>query len=701
MGLRRGKIRSICLVVVLSLIQFSSSSAICNSQIVTNGIYDLRNIDKNSDFCLTMNGSWEFYPGSFLDPTGKNIDTITHTYAFVPSIWSSLKGLPKPEGTGYGTYRCRVLLPPDYHNTLGFNIPPFETSYEMSINGSPVSSNGKPGKNKNENIPDYKPRFIKYTPSSDTLEILIKTANFEVRNGGFWLPMKIGTYHVIQKSFSETWIFSTINSTILFTIFLFSVFIFLQNPKNKRPLVFSLLVLPLALRPLFSSPYLITLFDDITWSFIFRAKYINLFILLTCGTWFVHLRYPSRFSAIGLRVVTIVFAILIPSVFILNTKIISYSDLVINSLALLIVGYAFIMSLLKTKKWKPLDVLYSLSVLLIVFGVCSDIRLSAGIEDFTNIFISSFTFMIYALIQSSMMIKEWMSNSKEKEKLYNKSEDLMKTLEKRIEERTGELSKKNTEIEKQNYFIVEQNKKLTETIKVKNRIFSVIAHDLRSPIVNILYGLNLIKEDKSGDEKEFLANMCIKNSKMAINLLENMLIWGSEQNDHINYSPDIYDIADIILTNMSIFKENADKKNIKLNFTQIGTSKGWFDKDLVDIIIRNLISNSIKFTGHNGRVNITVKGNEKSDEGLVLKIADNGIGMSMEKLDAFFSGKTISSTFGTDSEKGTGIGLKLVYDLVKISHGTITAESTPSIGTVFIIFLPGKSKAILQNLTYN
>ena len=92
-----------------------------------------------------------------------------------------------------------------------------------------------------------------------------------------------------------------------------------------------------------------------------------------------------------------------------------------------------------------------------------------------------------------------------------------------------------------------------------------------------------------------------------ISLLENMLVWGRDQEDKIKFSPERRDLADIILTNLSIFKETSDKKEISVNFTQVGNSIAFFDKDLLDIIIRNLLSNAVKYTPTGGRISILLK----------------------------------------------------------------------------------------------
>ena len=180
---------------------------------------------------------------------------------------------------------------------------------------------------------------------------------------------------------------------------------------------------------------------------------------------------------------------------------------------------------------------------------------------------------------------------------------------------------------------------------------------------------------------------------MVIGLLENMLAWGRGQEEKIKYSPDFYDLASIILTNLSIYKETSDRKDISVNFTQRGNSTGYFDKDLLDIVIRNLLSNAVKYTYRGGRISILVKEKPVKNEGLMLKICDNGIGVSEEKQKKLFSQSEVESTPGTENEKGTGLGLKLCYELVRLNHGEISIESKEGEGTCFIIDIPNSKPA--------
>jgi signal transduction histidine kinase len=285
----------------------------------------------------------------------------------------------------------------------------------------------------------------------------------------------------------------------------------------------------------------------------------------------------------------------------------------------------------------------------------------------------------------------------EKERLQIELEFLNRNLEQIINERTIELKTRNEEIEKQSKKIALQNKQLTETLQLKNKIFSLIAHDLRSPVVNILYMLNLLKEEEFKEKYDTFANSSIQYAQMVINLLENMLVWGRGQEDKIKYSPAKHDLANLILTNLSIFKETSDRKDIAVNFTQIGSSVAYCDKDLIDIVIRNLLSNAVKYTQRGGRISILLKDKSIEGEGIMLKVCDNGIGIPTTKQKYLFTMTEIESTPGTENEKGTGLGLKLCQELVKINRGTIEVESKEREGTCFIITLPEQAVPVTMN----
>ena len=663
---------------------------------VDKGVLDLRHIEQGDMFSVKMNGEWEFYFSKFLyGEPGHISDTLTpDCYGTVPGYWAEYsvdgKNLPR---FGYGTYRAVILLPDGYRDRLGFDMPVFDTSYEIALNGVTTARNGTPARSRAESIPAYEPLFFSYVPNNDTIELLIRVSNYEHRRGGFWLPLKVGTFHTIQTNFSNQWFISIAVTGMLFAAFIFFFTFYLYDRKNHKLLMFSLLALSLALRPFLSTPYLISIVDVTNWNLIVKGEYILLYLTVTSGAWLAYYIYPT--SWFRKTALAVDFAFLAGAILVISTPayIFSYTVWIMQALALMVLTYALVMSLRGLLKKNWIDIIYFVAIIALGAGAIADIMLSNGLEENQQIYILSFMMMVFVFVQAALLIREWVNSGRERVKLALQLEELNRSLEDRVEERTKELKTKSMELNARNEQIALQNKKLSETIHLKNKVFSVIAHDLRSPVVNILYTLHLLREEKDGDKTEAMANSCIQYSQMLISLIENMLVWGREQEDMIRFAPSENDLADIVLTNISILKDSADRKNISLNFTQVGKAVGWIDRDLIDIVVRNLLSNAIKYTNPGGKVTISVKEQEKNNAGVVIKICDNGVGISEERQRKLFTGAEIDTTTGTDSEKGTGIGLKLVHELVTISKGTISVESKLENGSCFTVSLPSAAPA--------
>jgi signal transduction histidine kinase len=355
-------------------------------------------------------------------------------------------------------------------------------------------------------------------------------------------------------------------------------------------------------------------------------------------------------------------------------RIFSYMTFIIYPLLIFIIIYALVQNVRGILKKNFIDYVYFLAIFLLSAAAIHDVRVSLGKEGASRLFTYICT-CAFVFLQAALLLYKWVKAYSEKERLQSELEYLNRNLEILVNERTQETNKRKEEIEKQNIRIAFQNKQLSETIQLKNRIFSLIAHDLRSPVVNILYMLNLLKEEEYKEKYNSFATASIQYAQQVISLLENMLVWGRGQEDKIKFSPERRDLADIVLTNMSIFKETADKKEISVNFTQIGNSKAYFDKDLLDIIIRNLLSNAVKYTPRGGRISILLKDKTLTGEGIVLKICDNGIGIPRIKQKYLFAATEVESTPGTENEKGTGFGLKLCHELVTINNGKISVKA--------------------------
>jgi signal transduction histidine kinase len=654
------------------------------------GVLDLRNISNSDSFVLSLNGEWEFYWKEMLKPSDFKVPLSKPYYGIVPSYWTDYPVEKiKTEKFGYATYRLIILLPASFRKSLGLDLPVFDSSYELYLNGNLMGGNGLPGKSAEETKPGYKKNFYGFIPQTDSVEIIINVANYDHRRGGFWLPARFGTSHEVMKRLANNWAGELAVMSLLmgFTVFFF--FFFIISPKDKIMGFFSLAAFGLAIRPLFTSHYIILDIFDIPWVWIVRMEYIGLYIIIIAFLWFILNIYPSKFFNVIVWILTLIFSLFLILTLFLPVKIFSYSVKIYYPSVVLLFAYALYRSFLGLTKKNTLDIIYFLAFSLLVAGGINDIAVASGKSGNNTGYLLTYFIVLFVFIQAGLLLVKWVNDYNERKKLQNDLAFINKNLELLVDQRTQELTLRNAEIEKQNIMIATQNQKLSETIQVKNRIFSVIAHDLRAPVVNILYSLHLLKEKEYKEEYDTFVDSGINYAQNVIRLLENMLVWGRGQEDRIKVSPVKYDLADIVLTNLSIFKEIADKKDIPLHFTCGIISMAFFDKDLMDIIIRNLLSNAIKYTPRGGKITIFLNDEVSAESHFnILKICDTGIGIPESKLKEFFESGETESTLGTENEKGTGLGLKLCNELIKLNNGNLHIDSREGQGTCIRIAVP-------------
>jgi signal transduction histidine kinase len=234
-----------------------------------------------------------------------------------------------------------------------------------------------------------------------------------------------------------------------------------------------------------------------------------------------------------------------------------------------------------------------------------------------------------------------------------------------------EIERKNGELEKIN--------------QTKEKLFSIIAHDLRSPIAQLKGSLDLLNHEYISPEK--FAEMALRISDhvdQLHNTLDNLLRWSLSQLQGITAHPEKTELASIINDRFSILQQKMEEKNISLVINDLQQTV-WVDPDHLRLIVRNLLSNAIKYSYRNGNILVT----SRSENDLVtLIIEDHGIGMSEGMRKDIFHPDIIYSKPGTENEKGTGLGLRLCKEFVEKNNGRISVESEENMGSRFFVSLP-------------
>ncbi|NLF41668.1 MAG: HAMP domain-containing histidine kinase, partial [Bacteroidales bacterium] len=235
------------------------------------------------------------------------------------------------------------------------------------------------------------------------------------------------------------------------------------------------------------------------------------------------------------------------------------------------------------------------------------------------------------------------------------------------------------------------NKQIEEKNKVRDKLFSVISHDLRSPFSGIVGLADIIQSELDTLSKEELmeyVTLIQKTSKQSLEVFENLLHWGRIQSGKINpvfTSVNLHDVTDRISV---FFSNNMKLKNLSLenNIDLNCIVKG--DADLIEIVIRNIISNAIKFSFSGGKI---ILKSQKNMTEIIICITNFGTPIPEENLDKLFSINRNISTRGTFNEKGTGLGLFLCKEMMELNEGKIWIQSSNSQSTTFCLLFPIKS----------
>ena len=238
--------------------------------------------------------------------------------------------------------------------------------------------------------------------------------------------------------------------------------------------------------------------------------------------------------------------------------------------------------------------------------------------------------------------------------------------------------------------IEQQNAELRATLNNRDKMYSVIAHDLRSPMASIRMVLNLVVASSSpdvvGPELYTLLDQANRESEEVHDLLDNLLKWTKSQTGRLNVVKQDLDLNDIIPGVVEIFEMIAQTKNIKLNLNRSdGPLKVFADNDMLKTVIRNFMSNAIKFSPEGSSIDIimTTEGDNAK-----VSVKDHGVGIAADRIDTIFhKGET---TYGTGGEEGSGLGLQLCQDFARKNGGDCTVESVEGQGSTFSVLIPLK-----------
>ena len=234
--------------------------------------------------------------------------------------------------------------------------------------------------------------------------------------------------------------------------------------------------------------------------------------------------------------------------------------------------------------------------------------------------------------------------------------------------------------------------KLNDLIIARDKFFSIIAHDLRNPVQNLILSSDLLRYSydsfDEAERKDYIQKFNNGANQISL-LLETLLDWSRVQRGTMELYREKIDINALAADIIDLLKEHAIKKNITVSCQIQPNTYAYADKNMIGTVMRNLVSNAVKFTNPGGEVKI-IANTASTDNLIEITVSDNGVGIEPEDIDGLFRIDVHKKTLGTANEKGTGLGLILCKEFVEKNNGTIKVKSTPGQGSDFTFTLPEK-----------
>lgn len=250
------------------------------------------------------------------------------------------------------------------------------------------------------------------------------------------------------------------------------------------------------------------------------------------------------------------------------------------------------------------------------------------------------------------------------------------------------ISKINWQLEKQKEEITTANRKLQDLNAMRDKLFSIIAHDLRNPFASIVSFSRIIKRDIDElDQQELidLTEELDKSVNRINNLFDNLLQWSLAQSGKLSYRPEYLLLSEAVGENTDLFVSVAHEKGVVMSNMVDPDLVVWSDRNMTNSIIRNLLSNAIKYIGKGGSITVNA---ERVEEMIHVSVADTGVGISKDNKFKLFKADSVLTTHGTSGEKGSGLGLLLSKEFAERQGGAIWFVSEQGVGSTFFFSLP-------------
>jgi two-component system sensor histidine kinase ChiS len=628
-----------------------------HAQHLIKGQADLSKHNFSSDGSYALSGQWEFYWNTLLTPQDFASDQKPEFLR--PGGWNWQSDHP---AIGYGTYRIRLILP-ERQRGLSIYFPVINAAAKVWINGILVLESGIVSTQHDSYQAKLSESIVSIPEQSREIELVIQVANHTYFSGGLGGTPQLDQTSTLFNRMSRLDGVQNFFAGSLIAMFIYQLILYFLFHRGKPYLWLALICLGVALRALIvhgGSFLLPNLFPLVEWEVWKKIEFGSVYAIVAIFPLYVyHLfidyapKKPLMFF-IGLAT-GLCFSVLVTPQYI-------YGKLLeISHVGLLLAFIYAVYSIGRAWRDGNKDARIILAGVLASFPfIVAEILKNSLLYplNISFMYLVEMGVLVFLLFQVYLLANHYAM-------AYRNLESLNQNLEKLIEERTTELVTANT---------------------VRERLLSVMSHDIKSPLNSLKGVLNIYNKGAINKDEFSQLTLQIENdlSKTSM-LVENILHWTANQIKGVQLRPEKFDLFELIEDNLRLFDTLVIKKKISIIHNVPPKREVISDRNILNLVLRNLLSNAIKFSFDGSKITVDVKtGNDL----LVMKVIDTGVGMDSETLQTLLSPKNTVSTAGTGNEKGTGLGLSLCRDYVQKAGGTLSVESMVGKGTTFTVTLP-------------
>lgn len=630
-----------------------------HAQTVTKGVADLTNHNFETEGALSLSGEWEFYWNKLLTPADFTVDQ--HPEYLWAYSWNRQSDHP---AIGFATYRVRMKMP-QHHRGLSVFILAINSAGKVWLNNELVLESGTVGSKQEDHRPKLGNSVITIPENIQEVELIIQVSNWSYFSGGFAGTPKIDTSESMFDERNRTNGVENFFAGSLVAMFIYQLILYFLYHRGKPHLWLALICLGVALRALIvhgGSFLLPNLFPQVPWEVWKKIEFGSVYFIVALFPLYVYHLFIEYAPRKPLYLLLGISGGLILAVLLTNQY--TYGNLLdVAHLGLLLAFIYAVYSISKAWRGGNKDARVILFGVLTSFPfILAEILKNSQILPFNIgfMYLVEIGVLVFLLFQVYLLANHYAN-------AYRNLETMNQNLEKAIVERTQQLVTANT---------------------VRDRLLSVISHDVKSPLNSLRGVLNIYNKGAISKDEFSQLTLQIENDLGKTNMLvENILHWTSSQLKGVSLKMEKFDLYALIEENIRLFDTFSVRKKISIHHNVLPKTEITSDRNILNLVLRNLLSNALKFSFERGKVTIDVKLNHNW---LELSIKDEGTGMDAAKLTSLLSPKFTSSTTGTDNEQGTGLGIGLCRDYVQKAGGNLTVESTLGKGTVFKVTLPMK-----------